>query len=308
MKHGCENGECGACAILLDGKPVNSCLLLAAQAAGSQHPDDRGAGRAPRAGLEDNRRAAPHPAGFCRERRDPVRLLHARPGAGGQGAARAQPQPERSRGARGALRRAVPLHGLFEAGAGGAARRRGAARRERPAAGWRCSRPFPPPEQWLPPAEGEPPASPLPDFAKSAFHCHAGHAAHHRGACRPRPGSTSASRSPRWMPSNWCRASRLLPPISSAAACCYAKVLHSPHRPCAHQAHRRQRRPGACPASPPCSPGRISRAWSIPPPGSPTPSPVRWTPSPWTSRCALSATGWLSSLPRARRSPSRRSS
>ncbi len=34
VKHGCENGECGACAILLDGKPVNSCLLLASQAQG----------------------------------------------------------------------------------------------------------------------------------------------------------------------------------------------------------------------------------------------------------------------------------
>ncbi len=31
---GCENGECGACAVLLDGKPVNSCCMLAAQADG----------------------------------------------------------------------------------------------------------------------------------------------------------------------------------------------------------------------------------------------------------------------------------
>lgn len=31
---GCNKGECGACAVLLDGKPVNSCTLLAAQVTG----------------------------------------------------------------------------------------------------------------------------------------------------------------------------------------------------------------------------------------------------------------------------------
>jgi len=35
-KHGCELGECGACAVLVDGKPVLSCLLLALECDGKQ--------------------------------------------------------------------------------------------------------------------------------------------------------------------------------------------------------------------------------------------------------------------------------
>ena len=35
-KHGCELGECGACAVLLDGKPVLSCLVLVLECSGRQ--------------------------------------------------------------------------------------------------------------------------------------------------------------------------------------------------------------------------------------------------------------------------------
>ena len=33
-KHGCELGECGACAVLIDGEPQLSCLVLALECAG----------------------------------------------------------------------------------------------------------------------------------------------------------------------------------------------------------------------------------------------------------------------------------
>lgn len=50
-KHGCETGECGACTVLADGKPVLSCLALAADMQGAEITTIEGIGTI----------ASPHP-------------------------------------------------------------------------------------------------------------------------------------------------------------------------------------------------------------------------------------------------------
>jgi carbon-monoxide dehydrogenase small subunit len=44
-KHGCELGECGACAVLIDGEPQLSCLVLAIECGGRAIDTVEGMGR-----------------------------------------------------------------------------------------------------------------------------------------------------------------------------------------------------------------------------------------------------------------------
>jgi aerobic-type carbon monoxide dehydrogenase small subunit (CoxS/CutS family) len=46
-KHGCELGECGACAVLVDGVPVLSCLVLAVECEGRRIETVEGLARGP---------------------------------------------------------------------------------------------------------------------------------------------------------------------------------------------------------------------------------------------------------------------
>ena len=42
VKNGCSEGECGSCTVLIDGNPITSCLVLAAQAQGKKITTARG--------------------------------------------------------------------------------------------------------------------------------------------------------------------------------------------------------------------------------------------------------------------------
>lgn len=44
-KKGCDTGECGACTVILDGKAVNACLVLAVEADGSKVQTIEGIGK-----------------------------------------------------------------------------------------------------------------------------------------------------------------------------------------------------------------------------------------------------------------------
>ena len=44
-KKGCDSGDCGACTVLMDGRPVNACLVLAAEVEGREITTIEGLGQ-----------------------------------------------------------------------------------------------------------------------------------------------------------------------------------------------------------------------------------------------------------------------
>ena len=81
-KIGCDRGECGACTVLLDGKPVYSCSQLAVWADGRYDTNRRGPGA--------ERPPASATGSLHRARRPAVRLLHVGSADERQSAARPQ--------------------------------------------------------------------------------------------------------------------------------------------------------------------------------------------------------------------------
>lgn len=55
VKHGCETGECGACTVLLDGIPVNTCVMLAPQIEGRQIETIEAIGESPEKGWRQSK-------------------------------------------------------------------------------------------------------------------------------------------------------------------------------------------------------------------------------------------------------------
>jgi carbon-monoxide dehydrogenase small subunit len=64
---GCEQGACGACTVLLDGRSVRACLMLAAQAEGSEVTTVEGLESIPRARTLRQKLSEHHglQCGFC---------------------------------------------------------------------------------------------------------------------------------------------------------------------------------------------------------------------------------------------------
>ena len=105
-KNGCAAGECGACTVLLNGEPVNSCMVLAVECDGARIVTVEGLASDEQ--LDPIQQTILIDAG-----RRAVRLLHPGHPDLGARAAGSQSGPDRGRDPRGAGGQSVPLHGIL---------------------------------------------------------------------------------------------------------------------------------------------------------------------------------------------------
>ena len=111
-KEGCDDCECGACMVLIDGRPVNSCSYLAVQADGREVTTVEGlAEEGEMHPLQRNiLEAGGVQCGFC----TPGMLIS------GVALLAANPEPDRRGDPHRPQRQPLPLHGLSEDRPGGA--------------------------------------------------------------------------------------------------------------------------------------------------------------------------------------------
>ena len=109
-KKGCDEGDCGACTVLMDGKPVTSCLVLAHSAHAADITTIEGL-----AGVDG---LSPVQKGVCGIRRVAVRVLHPRPDNVGHRIFAGKPGSHRGGCAVRHRRQPVPLHGIPAGGTG----------------------------------------------------------------------------------------------------------------------------------------------------------------------------------------------
>ena len=103
-KEGCSNGNCGACTVLLDGRPVDSCLVLAVEIEGCRLETIEG--------LAEAERLHPLQQAFLEHAGPAVRHLHAWLHHVGQGTARRTPRAVRRDDSLRSGGQSLPLHGL----------------------------------------------------------------------------------------------------------------------------------------------------------------------------------------------------